>query len=395
MKRTTFSWSTLLLLAMLALSVQGCLGIGGSNQKSVGTGSGGQQVSVNQDVFKGKFYLTISHNLYVLSGNNTSQELVNTGNVYDPAVSPDGKWVVFIQKYKQYSDLVVISTAGGKARILRSGVGKFYAVGPFMHNTFVWYAQPTWSEDGKTLLFLSDLEKEDWYAHTTDAPMLDLQVFSVPFSNPQATPKDVAYATFGDGGNRDVSYRPGHASQIIYTHYTYDAATRTKQEIQLFMENPTTISKNPGVYYPGMPGTGYDPGIAITPASVEIIEPAFSPDGNMIAYIKRNSTNMSLDVMAVPPDSITVTPNDHKTVQKALQAYQTQSSHLLTQLYIQEPAWSPDGTQLAYITYTGNTFDLWIVNVTHDATGKYSIKGSPVQVTSGGVDGDSRPVWTN
>ncbi|HEX7734546.1 MAG TPA: hypothetical protein VF458_06780 [Ktedonobacteraceae bacterium] len=395
MKRTTFSWSTLLLLALLALSVQGCLGIGGSNQKSIGTGSGGQQVSVNQDVFKGKFYLTISHNLYVLSGNNTSQELVNTGNVVDPAVSPDGKWVAFIQKYKQYSDLSVVSTSGGRAHVLRSGAGKFYPVGPFMHNSFVWYAQPAWSADGSTLLFLSDLEKEDWYAHTTDAPMLDMQVFSIPFNNPQATPKDVAYASFGDGGNRDASYRPGHTNQIIYTHYTYDSATRTKQEIQLFMENPTTISKHPGVYYPGMPGTGFDPGIAITPTNVEIIEPAFSPDGSSIAYVKRNATNISLDVMPAPPDNITATPNDPKTEQQALQAYQTQSSHLLTQLYVQEPAWSPDGTQIAYFLYTGNSFDLWIANLTRDAAGKYSVKGSPVQVTSGGVDGESHPVWTN
>lgn len=394
MKRTTLSWSTLLLLTLLAFSVQGCLGIGGSNQKSIGTGSGGQQVSVNQDVFKGKFYLTINHNLYVLSGNNTSQELVKTGNVVDPAVSPDGKWVAFIQKYKQYSDLSVVSTSGGKVRVLRSGAGKFYPVGPFMHNTFVWYAQPAWSADGSTLLFLSDLEKEEWYAHTTDAPMLDMQVFSIPFNDPQATPKDVAYASFGDGGNRDASYRPGHPNQIVYTHYTYDATTRTQQQIQLFMENPTTISKNPGVYYPGMPGNGFDPGIAITPANVEIIEPAFSPDGNAIAYIKRNSTNMSLDIMQTPPDSITATPNDPKTEQQALQAYQTQSSHLVTQLYVQEPAWSPDGMQLAYILYSGNSFDLWIANLTRDAAGKYSIKGSPVQVTSGGVDGESRPVWT-
>src|SRR5579875_208382 len=151
---------SLLLLALLAFSVQGCLGIGGSNGKQIATGSNGQQVSVNQDVFTGKFYLTINHNLYVLNGNNTTQELVNTGNVYDPAVSPDGKWVAFIEKYKEYSNLCVISTSGGAVRVLRNGNGHFYYVGPYIHNNYYWYAQPAWSPDGSTLLFLSDLGKK-------------------------------------------------------------------------------------------------------------------------------------------------------------------------------------------------------------------------------------------
>src|SRR5437660_9762323 len=61
--------STLLLLALVALSLQGCLGGGGSSGQNVATSTTtGQQVSVNQDVFKGKFYLTINHNLYVLNG---------------------------------------------------------------------------------------------------------------------------------------------------------------------------------------------------------------------------------------------------------------------------------------------------------------------------------------
>lgn len=397
MKRKSTSWSTLLLLAFVALSVQGCLGVGGSSGKKVATNSNGQQVTVNQDAFKGKFYLTISHDLYVLNGNNTSQQLVSTGNVYDPAVSPDGKWIAFIEKSKQYSDLCVISTSGGKVRVLRSGNGKFYLNGPFLHNTFVWYAQPSWSSDSSTLLFLSDLEKEDWYQQTdVDAPMLDLQVFSIPFNNPTVQPTDIAYASFGDGGDRDESYRPGHPDQIIYTHYAYDAATRTQQQIQLFMEDSTTISQHPGVYYPGSPGGGYDPGIAVTDTKLETIEPAFSPDGNFIAYVSRQSNAMNLMIMPTPSATITQTPNDPKTIQQAVLDYQTKSVRLLNSLYVENPVWSPDGKQIAYVKYDGGTFDLWVANLSFNAkTSTYSIKGTPVQVTSGGVDGENRPVWTN
>jgi Tol biopolymer transport system component len=396
MKRKPISWSLLFLLALVCLSVQGCLG--GSNGTQVATSSNGRQVTVNQDAFQGKFYLTINHNLYVLNGNNTSQELVNTGNVYDPAVSPDGKWVAFIQKYKEYSDLSVVSTSGGQVRVLRTGNGYFYNDSGFFHNTYKWYAQPSWSADGSTLLFLSDLEKEKWYQAThIDAPMLDLQVFSVPFNDPMATPTDIAYASFGDGGNRDPSYRPGHPNQIIYTHYAYDAATRTQQQIQIFMEDSTLISTHPGVYYPGGPGAGYDPGIAITDAKSEVLQPAFSPDGSAIAYVVQNDVAMTLYVMPTPPDTITQTPNDPQTEQMALQSFTAHSSRLFSpQLYIEQPVWSPDGKEIAYIYYNGGAFDLWVAHINFDPkTGSYSIQGSPVQVTSGGIDGESRPVWTN
>lgn len=398
MKRTTFSWSTTLLLALVALSVQGCLGFGGGpGGKQIGTGTNGQQVTVKQDAFKGKFYLTIGHNLYAISGNGDSQELVNTGNVYDPAVSPDGKSIAFIEKSEQYSDLCLVSTTGGQVQVLRTGnKGGFYYNGPFVHNHYYWYAQPTWSPDGSHLLFLSDLEKEDWYYRTTNAPMLDMQVFSIPINNPSATPQDVAYASFGDGGNRDESYRPGHPDEIIYTHYAYDPATQTQQIIQLFLEDPNAISQHPGRYYPGLPGGGFDPGIAITDGKAQDLQPAFSPDGNAIAYVQRGNNQISLNVMPVPPDSIMQTPNDPNAEKLAVQAYQTQSSHLLSALYIQQPVWSPDGKQIAYVTYNGGGFDLWITNVSYNAkTGVYTTQGSPIQVTTGGVDGEVRPVWTS
>lgn len=397
MKRPSFSGSTILLLALVALSVQGCLGFGGSTGKQIGKGTAGQQVSVKQDVFKGKFYLTIGHNLYVVNGDGSSQVLVNTGNVYDPAVSPDGKSIAFIEKSKQYSNLCMVASTGGQVQVLLNGNGRFFYQGPFIHDSFHWYAQPEWSPDGSHLLFLSDIEKEDWYAYTPNAPMLDLQVFSIPVSNPAVKPTDVAYASFGDGGNRDESYRPGHPDQIIYTHYAYDTATLTQQMIQLFMEDPTAISQHPNVYHPGLPGSSYDPGIAITDGKFEDLQPAFSPDGNAIAYAQRDSdTQMSLEVMPVPPDNITQTPNDPNTEKLALQAYQTQSSKLMSSLYIMQPVWSPDGKQLAYIAYNSGSFDLWITNLNHNVkTGAYTVQGTPIQVTTGGVDGAVRPVWVS
>jgi dipeptidyl aminopeptidase/acylaminoacyl peptidase len=394
MKRYT-PWGSFLLLFLLALSLQGCLGIGGNNQNgsTITTNSNGNKVSIAQNLFKGKIYFTIDHNLWVTDGNNTAHEIISGNNIHDPAISPDGKWIAFIVPHKNYSDLVARPVNGGSWHQLLTGTGHFYKDGEFIKNTYHWFAQPAWSLDGSHLLFLSDLEKEDWYAATgINASLLDLQVFSIPFNNPSAKPQDVAYANFGDGGDRDPSYRPGHPTEIVYTHYSYDIATRTQQVIQIYLEDATAIARHPGVYHPGLPAN--DPGIAITDAKNQNLQPAFSPDGNAIAFVRRESSaQMGLYVMTVP-EGVTANPGDPKVQQQALLPYK-KASHILSGQYVSQPVWSPDGKQIAYLSYNNSTFDLWLANISYNAkTGVYSLQGSPVQLTTGGIDGDSRAFWT-
>lgn len=391
-----------LLLLLLALSVQGCLGIGNNNSSSNGpvgntitTNSSGNKVSVAQNLFKGKIYFTIDHNLWVTDGNSASRELIHGGNVYDPAVSPDGKWIAFIARFKDYTNLAVIPAGGGPLHILLSGNGHFYNDTGVIKNTYYWFAQPAWSLDGTHLLFLSDLQKDFvWYTLGgvfKSSPFLDLQVFSIPFNNPSAQPQVIAYANYGDGGDRDPSYRPAHPSQtpeIVYTHYAYDQ-TGTQQVIQVFLADATAIANHPYTYSPVR-----DSGVPLTPGSVQNIEPAFSPDGSAIVYVRRDTSNqMSLYVMPVP-EGVTADPNSSTVEQKALQPY-NKSSHILSGQYVSQPVWSPDGKQIVYVSYNNSEFDLWLANINYNAkTGAYSLQGNPIQLTSGGIDGDSRPFWT-
>ena len=386
----------LLMLLSLSFILQGCQGIGGSttaNEKTITTNSNGNQVGVVQNLFKGKIYFTIDHNLWVIDGKNNSREILAGRNIYDPAVSPNGKWIAVSIRYKNSSDIVYFPVEGGTQHKLLSGSGSFYNNGGYIKSSSHWFAQPAWSLDSTHLLFLSDIEKEDWYAATgINAPVLDLQVFSIPFNNSSATPQDVAYASFGDGGDRDPSYRPGHPTEIVYTHYAYDAATHTQQVIQLFLEDANAIANHPGVYHPGLPG--YDPGMAITDPKVQNIQPAFSPDGNSIVYVRRESpSQMGLYIMRVP-EGVTANPNDPNVEQQALVPYK-KSSHILSGLYVCQAVWSPDGKQIAYISYNNSEFDLWLANITYNTkTGQYSLQGNPVQLTTGGIDGNSRPFWT-
>ena len=153
-------------------------------------------------------------------------------DVRDPAVSPDGKWIAFINRAKNYADLDYISTnpADKTLHTVVTGNGQYTQNGG---NTFYWFAQPAWSADSTQLLFLSDLQKNFVWrrlGHPFDqAPFLDLQVFSLPMNvSLTATEaigqaQDIGYALYGDGGNRDPSYRPGHPEQVMYTTFHYES----------------------------------------------------------------------------------------------------------------------------------------------------------------------------
>jgi Tol biopolymer transport system component len=395
-------------LFLLSLSLQSCLGFGSSTTnsgdfKSVGTN--GSTIGINatdQAIFKGKIYFTLNHNLYVLDGTRVPHQLTRNLMVTDPVVSPDGKWIAFSTRYPNYSDIVYMSVNGGPIHTVITGKGEFYAANGDGTNNYYWCAQPTWSPDSKNLLFLSDLQKQFYWRSLggvfINSYFSDLQIFTLPIGQPMLFAKDVsatvqavAYASYGDGGDRDPMYRPHHNDQIAFTHYKYDQSG-TQQIIQIFLEDPNAIANNPGIYSP----IG-DPAVPLTPANTnqQSMEPAFSPDGNSIAYIQRqNSTSMGLYIMPVA-NNVTQNPNNPTVENAALQPFK-KSVNILSRQYLSQPIWSPGSKQIAYLSYSNNIFDLWLANVGLTKAGKYTLVGSPVQLTSanGQLDGDSRPFWS-
>ncbi len=125
------------------------------------------------------------------------------------------------------------------------------------------------------------------------------------------------------------------------------------------------------------------------------MQPAFSPDGNNLAYVRRiDASHMGIYVMPVA-NNITSDPSS-SAVQKTALAPYAKSSLIVSGQFVSQPIWSPDGKQIAYLYYANNEFNIWLANVSaNPQTGAYTMQGSPVPLTSGGIDADSRPFWTN
>ena len=301
---------------------------------------------------------------------------------------------------------MLMPASGGTLQILLSGDGQ-YLPNPASpmgapKSTFKWFAQPAWNADSDHLLFVSDLDKLTIGPCDVDDFLLDPQILSMSISHPTQLLQTVAYSTFGDGGLRDPSYRPGRSDQIIYTGYNY--GPNASQMIQIFMADPNAIANHPRTYQPGNTTCESDPGVPITQPSQMNLEPFFSPDSNTVLYVRReDTTHMGLYTMPVPED-ITGDPNNpsfnpisQENLNKGLSMY-NQSTKLLEGLYVSQPIWSPDGTQILYYNFANNSFDIWIAAITKNAkTGAYSIKPhSQVQLTNvqGQLDADSRAFWT-
>lgn len=416
---------------LLALSLQGCAGLGdlggtNTNYHSVTKGKNGDvKINVEQALFKGKIYFTLDRNLYVLNGKDKEhpQQLTKGIDARDPAVSPNGKWIAFIIRYPNYSDLAYIPATGGKPTIIMSGYGS-YSPGPseFPVSSHHWFSQPAWDADNEHLIVLGDNQKQYWlnneeYTGKYDSPVLDMQIYRVSMRDRLSTQaqieavQPVAYAAIGAGGLQDPSYRPGHKDQALYTSYTYMTSDNGDNQVvaQLNMVNVDTIANtlaaNPFLYHPGQGDAESSPGVAITPEKDNLanLQPSFSPDGKSIIYVRReDATHMSLYTMPVV-DGITSDPNnpafDPKSAANTKQALSGygKSIKLLTDQYVSHPLWSPDGTQIAYYNYSDTTFDLTLANIVKDSkTGTYSIaKDSQIQLTqaNGSLDADSHPVW--
>jgi hypothetical protein len=400
----------------------------GFNTKTTNGGSGGVGINGNAK-FSGNIIFVKSRNIFILHGKDGSlTQLTSDGTTLQPSISPDHSTIAFeVRKSGQgYSDIATIPAAGGAITMRTDNALHDKSTGAPYHYLF-WANNPIWTNDGNTLIYTTDFFKGGQTTNNpnqtclgnSDGPnadwILDMGIASMP-ANTQAAPaldqppKLLAWPYCYAGGDQDLNLRPNTSdTEVLFTSFRY-----VGDKNDLISQLSLLI----------IPDNGPEQVIQLSPPDPNVLplEASWSPDGKSITYIRRENGQDNLYVMPIDA-TVTGTPNDETYIvnqrgptRKSVYYTNTDyyaASQKLAEGIIGNPIWiSP--SQLVYMQYNNGTFDLYLANLKFSTpspaptpTGTpapgstpvalnvpgIKIDGTPVQLTQGGVDGESRPVW--
>jgi TolB protein len=299
----------------------------------------------------GRLLFVAGGNLWLWQG-RSGAAFTSSGDVYQPAWSPDGARIAYIRCEESSSDLLVMSAGGGESVQLtgnRSGepphsYERIYAS--------VWAFYPAWSPDGAEIAFASQA-----------AP---------PFGSPAAEYRLTLYSLPSAGGERQQLYadEEGHVGRLAYApdgaSIVFARAPAGDGAAQLYRYARDDSSSAP---LPGAPEQSYDP--------------AFSPDGRWLAFAARDSSTDAGGVAG-------------RTDIFAMPAAGGSPARLTSLGGARAPAFSADGKLLAFLAIMpgSDSFDLWVADLQIVTDG--ALRASkPRQITHDmRIDADSGLSWS-
>jgi Tol biopolymer transport system component len=286
----------------------------------------------------GTMYLAQGGAIYRFKGGTFTQITPEAGWM-QPAISPDGRALVAVQRRTNWSDLFLLTPAGKPTSMVTHN--NLSQLPEYNH----WAFYPRFSPDGSSIFY--NYDPKDAY----NSYQVDLAIFaspapswrtSVQWTNPQAY-------TGGDVG--PVPLKSG----LIYTKFSIDDQGAVHSQI----------------WMQARPGS---PGVALTPKEVNCVQPAVSPDQKSIAMVCTRGQTQSAEIDIRTFDPGAPTAGSLTTLA---------SGHLVA-----APSFSPDGKMIAYLSpvVTGGAFQLWTVS----SSGQPSANAI---TTNLGLDSTSAPVW--
>ena len=234
-----------------------------------------------------------------------------------PAAAPGANELVAVRRETNFSDLYVLSTSGRQvARLTHNAVP-----GPAENNHWSFY--PRFSPDGATLFY--DYDPKDPY----NGYRVDLVIFSS--SADPAQHSSMRWTSPNEYTGGDVNPMPLRDGGVIYSRYSIDDSFQVRAQVWAQLRARTT-------------------GVALTQPEAGCGEPALSSDQKLIAMVCTRGSNQTseLDVATFDPTTLTLGP----------------LVTLVSGQLVASPAFSPDGNTIAYLApvTAGGPFQLWTVN---------------------------------
>lgn len=427
----TPTWLSLFSLSLL-LVLAACGGDNNNNFNNTNTNGNSGNVGVNGNAkFEGNLIFVKSRNMFILHGKDGSlTQLTQDSTSLQPSISPDHSTIAFeVRKPNQgYSDIATMPVTGGALTMRTDNSLHDRSTGAPYHYLF-WANNPIWTADGQNLIYLTDFFKGGKATSPVNQTcsglasgnwILDMGIAQMP-ANARAVPALqqpptlLAWPYCSAGGDQDLSLRQGvNDTEVLFTSFQYVGA-----KSDLISQLALLI----------IPQSGPERVVFLSPEDPNVLplEGSFSPDGKYITYIRREQGQDNLYVMSVPTDIIgTATGESYLLSGRGgrRSVYYTNTdyygaSQKLAEGIIGNPIWINDH-QLVFMQFDNGQFNLFLATLkfstpaagatpgpsataasatgTPGASGAagapgIAIDGTPQQLTQGGVDGESRPVW--
>ena len=299
----------------------------------------------------GRLYATKHRTLYRFSGTRLTS-LFTGMQIKDPAVSADGLRLVFAHLDSQSSTIVVTDPSGQTQQVITPASAPEGAL---------WAFAPSLSPDGQHIAYLTDRGKQRSNPQNLQPNDLGIWIYDASRGQSRSLVPPIPYT----GGDSDDVYRPGTPDQLIYTTYLYGG-----QPLQP-VARLSWLSTHTGAR------------VFLSPDGARNFEPAVSPDGRFMAFIRSEAGSANLYVAPLAP-----------TYPREPRPYPTDAAVLLQAGMVAQPVWAPDGSAIAFLMLANGSFDLFILPVTATASGVRTT-GPAQAITNGSfLDADSRLAWS-